>query len=495
MGNIFATCFTCKQKSGSSADRISDLPDDILHVILSFLPFKSVGQTAILSRRWNDVWSSYPIIDFYEIFTGSEADHHQTKTRIINTILARHEENYNILYPCRKISLPRVGGDPNKSCLSRVEELVLDIRLSSGNTSDLHQCQLMCHSLRSSSCGNSKAWLGFPSSYVVGSYLRSLHTLSLTRVDFLDSSALGVDLFSGSSFPYLEKLNLERCRGRSDLKICCPNLKHIRVFDMELNSLDISGMRLEELRVWFCFQECINGSWINIFAPNLQSFFWRYSGITERCSIQSFPMLKRSFISSPLTTKKINNNSVVDVLSASSQVEDFEISHDYLQILSEIYFEFGGLPFSFMKLKTLRIWSPIKQRYIPGMACLFKSSPVVHTLEIYFYSYEENGKWNNQSLDDANCTQEQYWETQGQYLSPSLSHLKVVRISLGEMIPESAIKFAKFVLKYGRHLQKMSVSFHMSKSCLPPNSLSDTIALIKSFRRASAYVKFSTLCY
>ena len=86
------------------------------------------------------------------------------------------------------------------------------------------------YSLRSSSCGNSKAsWLGFPSSYIVRSYLLSLQTLSLTRVDFLDS-ALGVQLFSGSSFPFLEKLNIEWCTGMSDLKILLSEPKRYTSF-------------------------------------------------------------------------------------------------------------------------------------------------------------------------------------------------------------------------------------------------------------------------
>jgi hypothetical protein len=305
-----------------------------------------------------------------------------------------------------------------------------------------------------------------------------------------------VELISGSSFPFLEKLNLEWCRGMRDLQICFPNLKVIFVVGMDLNSMDICGMRLEKLSVSFCFKNCINGSWVNIFAPNLQDFSWDSNRITEKCSFQSFPALKKSYLCywfpSSITTK-INKNHLVHHLSCSSQVEDLTIYYDYLQILSEIYFELGGLPFSFLKLKTLTICPPSKHECIPGIAILFRSSPIVHTLNIDFCSSIEG---NNILLDDANCsTQEQYWETQAQYLTPFLSHLKVVKIRLGDMIPENAITFAKFVLKYGRGLQKLILSFNRSKSSLPPNSLNDTIALIEGFPRASADVKFSTFCY
>ncbi|XP_030969760.1 putative F-box/FBD/LRR-repeat protein At3g59240 [Quercus lobata] len=45
-------------------DRISDLPELILHHILSFLPRKEVSKTCLLSKEWNCVWASFPILDF-----------------------------------------------------------------------------------------------------------------------------------------------------------------------------------------------------------------------------------------------------------------------------------------------------------------------------------------------------------------------------------------------------------------------------------------------
>ncbi|XP_058071254.1 putative FBD-associated F-box protein At5g56440 [Magnolia sinica] len=39
-----------------SDDRISKLPDDILHSILSMMPMKFIIRTSILSRRWRKLW-------------------------------------------------------------------------------------------------------------------------------------------------------------------------------------------------------------------------------------------------------------------------------------------------------------------------------------------------------------------------------------------------------------------------------------------------------
>lgn len=57
----------------------------------------------------------------------------------------------------------------------------------------------------------------------------------------------------------------------------------------------------------------------------------------------------------------------------------------FLQILSRIYFE-GGLPYSFMELKTLQIFVDcLNKAVIPGLACLFKTSRILYTLSIYIW--------------------------------------------------------------------------------------------------------------
>ncbi|XP_065872554.1 F-box/LRR-repeat protein 25-like [Euphorbia lathyris] len=47
-------------------DRISDLPDSLIELILSFLPStKQAIQTGILSKRWQNQWTSVPVLIFY----------------------------------------------------------------------------------------------------------------------------------------------------------------------------------------------------------------------------------------------------------------------------------------------------------------------------------------------------------------------------------------------------------------------------------------------
>uniref|UniRef100_A0A0E0F3F2 F-box domain-containing protein n=1 Tax=Oryza meridionalis TaxID=40149 RepID=A0A0E0F3F2_9ORYZ len=46
----------------SGADRISDLPEDVLHNVLSLLPSRDAVRTCVLAQRWRDLWRSVPAV-------------------------------------------------------------------------------------------------------------------------------------------------------------------------------------------------------------------------------------------------------------------------------------------------------------------------------------------------------------------------------------------------------------------------------------------------
>ncbi|KAK0599309.1 hypothetical protein LWI29_004144 [Acer saccharum] len=53
-------------------DRISELPDFIIHHIMSYLSTLEVTQTCVLSKRWNHLQTSFPILDFDLIYFEEE---------------------------------------------------------------------------------------------------------------------------------------------------------------------------------------------------------------------------------------------------------------------------------------------------------------------------------------------------------------------------------------------------------------------------------------
>jgi F-box domain len=45
-------------------DRISILPDRLLHLIMSFMTTQEAIQTCVLSKRWKNLWTTLPFLDF-----------------------------------------------------------------------------------------------------------------------------------------------------------------------------------------------------------------------------------------------------------------------------------------------------------------------------------------------------------------------------------------------------------------------------------------------
>lgn len=52
-----------KSSSGHGVDRLSALPDALLHCVMSYLTARQAVQTCTLSRRWRNLWRSAPSLD------------------------------------------------------------------------------------------------------------------------------------------------------------------------------------------------------------------------------------------------------------------------------------------------------------------------------------------------------------------------------------------------------------------------------------------------
>ncbi|KAL8525374.1 hypothetical protein ACS0TY_014849 [Phlomoides rotata] len=50
--------------SSEIVDRLSELPDSLIHLIFSFLPMRKVLSTTLLSKRWKNLWTSVPYLNF-----------------------------------------------------------------------------------------------------------------------------------------------------------------------------------------------------------------------------------------------------------------------------------------------------------------------------------------------------------------------------------------------------------------------------------------------
>ncbi|KAI3698262.1 hypothetical protein L2E82_41660 [Cichorium intybus] len=91
-------------------DRISDLPDPIVHHIMSFLTTLDLTKISILSKRFFLLWSSFPVIDFDESTFGRSSQgifasmtdefldhiHNSIRLRKIDTVISEFRVKANL---------------------------------------------------------------------------------------------------------------------------------------------------------------------------------------------------------------------------------------------------------------------------------------------------------------------------------------------------------------------------------------------------------------
>ncbi|KAI3836611.1 hypothetical protein MKW92_028686, partial [Papaver armeniacum] len=120
-------------------DRISNLPEALLHHILSLLPTKCAMSTCILSKRWKYVSNSIPILDFREWRTQYGAGKQEKLEmkcfkNFMDTVLYLHEKpNIQKVYLDldERFDESRVNRWISTIIKRKVEEFCLDMIYSS----------------------------------------------------------------------------------------------------------------------------------------------------------------------------------------------------------------------------------------------------------------------------------------------------------------------------------------------------------------------------
>lgn len=211
------------KKKKVRVDRVSDLPIDILHRILCFLPQKTAAKTSLLSKRWRYAWDSCPVFDFrgYELlgdYRGNEAaikrytdivDHRFYNFCKLNNYSSIHKVHFNI--PCYNPNC----GYPLETWMGLIIEKKVKELLFSGPSSLL-----------------------FPQTVFAA---RSLIVLEIFGVT-LQLNGVTINL------PSLQSLSLCDLRDVYDTKIqhlisSCPSLQYLAIHHCRgLKQLNLSGL-------------------------------------------------------------------------------------------------------------------------------------------------------------------------------------------------------------------------------------------------------------
>ncbi|KAM0028807.1 putative F-box domain, leucine-rich repeat domain superfamily, F-box-like domain superfamily [Helianthus debilis subsp. tardiflorus] len=73
-----------KVRRNVKSDRLSSLPDDLIHKILSFIDTKHAVQTSALSSRWRYTWTSVPCLNFSNRDFRTQAQFCKFVTRVLS---------------------------------------------------------------------------------------------------------------------------------------------------------------------------------------------------------------------------------------------------------------------------------------------------------------------------------------------------------------------------------------------------------------------------
>ncbi|XP_076940738.1 F-box/LRR-repeat protein At3g26922-like [Bidens hawaiensis] len=216
-------------------DRLSRLPDDLIHKILSFIDFKDAIRTSALSSRWRYIWTSTPYLNFSrnDLFTSHEP------SKFVTDVLS-HRNNltglFSINLSCDQFVFNWFEWEFIKNILNyafgyNVEELTLQCFHINNIKSpvSLFSSQSLKHLTLS---GSSKRRLIMPPSTWE---LLALTTLHLCYVTFYnDKNDTHIGLFS--KCVNLRNLTLGEClmKGAEGFRIC-----HLRLTDLTI--IDSSG--------------------------------------------------------------------------------------------------------------------------------------------------------------------------------------------------------------------------------------------------------------
>ncbi|XP_042405152.1 F-box/LRR-repeat protein 25-like [Zingiber officinale] len=91
-------------------DYLSNLPDELLHHILSFLPTIDSIRTSVLARRWRRVWTSVPVVDFSYLQLKRFIMKRFFASRSGDSVSRLHLSGLSILSIQRQTAVKKLGG-------------------------------------------------------------------------------------------------------------------------------------------------------------------------------------------------------------------------------------------------------------------------------------------------------------------------------------------------------------------------------------------------
>ncbi|CAN0879066.1 F-box/FBD/LRR-repeat protein At1g16930 [Linum grandiflorum] len=287
-----------KEENDSSIDRLSNLPEAVIHHILSFLDTKSAVQTSVLSRQWKSSWKYLAVLEF----DGYGMWQHEFE-RYVNKVLSLRYHQLNLNKLIFRYYLLELDTKPENSLLAK--------------NSDLKTLELSYFRFR-----NRFRWSGF----------LVLETLDL----------VGCTLSAGREHGFIDPFSSLPC------------LKHLGLTSIRMinNNAD-AGLRVSGLQLLSLRLSCNQFHKMEIHAPKLKRLTLDHlSEFTEL----TLPSLDRADIRVESVDCDHSKQQLIPVFHGLSNATSLVLSSRTAEMLGDIYD--GNLeeqPSPFARLKSLLV--------------------------------------------------------------------------------------------------------------------------------------------
>ncbi|CAL9236294.1 unnamed protein product [Arabidopsis halleri] len=329
--------------SSEDLDSISSLPDEILQVILAFIPTKLAIRTSILSRRWRHVWSDTPSLSFFGGRCRPDSDS-------IDKTLSRYKARKMMSFELRFFDdyYPYVYSWIEFAMYRNVENLWLE------------------HCI-----------YDVPDFFYINSSVKQLYVKS----EYTD-----LDPKCSVSWTSLKILSLQTCNiydePFSKILSGSPNLETLRLyFCDELCVLDLSkSPRLKTLEI-----ESKHFQGAKIVAPHIHS-------LRLRLTISDFPYtlvdvsslteaeLDIDSVSPERLNTRFLETIVIKILEKVQNVEKLTFGGNFLKALSHV--DLHDFPFPKFKAKVLTLDTTISRYVISCIVRVLQNSPELKKLTL-----------------------------------------------------------------------------------------------------------------
>lgn len=435
---------------GKQTDRISSLPDAIIHHIFSFISTIDIVRTSMLAKRWRYLWTENPYLHFNDDQVPLR-DSEDAFVNFVNGVITQYKAPV-----LERFSLS-VRQQHNAVCVddwvrfaAQIKVGELDVEVNADMTA-YEPIELPCcataRTLRLQLGGRG---LILP----VTGIFSSLETLSFSRLGLINDATVHT---VSKQCPRLRMLTFTNCTGLHHLNIQSPHLESLEIRRCGgLDQLSVYADKLISLSIHDSFTYASPS--VNILAPKLQVLSW-LDYIVGKFDIGNFTCLRSARISlvvSPFPEDKHPYlESARNFFRSLASAQSLAVEIACFWGLSTNRDLLEGLSAAQYNLEHMKLLVGFDKLVFKGISYLFKTCPNLQNLEVQIINKEHHKQLKADFPLGASLFE---GEDNLTYQTSSLNHLQEA-ILTGFRGKEHEIEFVEFLLENSVNLRTMSILF------------------------------------